>query len=373
MRPIPILLALSAGLSPVASAQNSVYAVRGAGFPDRAVSVRARAMGGGFGLFDRMSAMNAASVAGLGQLRASASYGTTLREYDAGATNVTGLVESRFPMALIGGGMGRSPFSFAVSYATYAERSFDITTTTTVQVAGQDVDVEDRLASVGGIVDVRAAFGWRVSSDVQAGIGLHVINGSSRVLAERNFVGGNLRSYSEHTDLSFSGVGLSGGLLMRGAGGRISIAATGRYDSDLKSRVNDRESTTSNLPITLAGGMMFAITSRLNWATTASWRSWGESTGVTGTFAFDTWDVGSGFEVQGGLARLPLRLGARYGTLPFSPVETQPHEWGVSGGTGFRFAQGRGEVDLSVERLMRDGGGATERVWHFAVGIVVQP
>lgn len=355
-----------------AAAQNSVYAVRGAGFPGRPVSVRARAMGGGYGMFDRMSAVNPATVAALSQLRASATYGTTFRGYDAGATSVRGLVETRFPMALIGGGMGRSPFSFALSYGTYAERSFDITTTSTVQVSGTDVDVEDRLASVGGIVDVRGALGWRISPDVQLGVGLHLINGSSQVRAERVFTGGGLRSYSEQSDLSFSGVGVSGGLIARAARGRMVLGVTGRYDSDLTSRIDDRTSSDTHLPISLEAGMMMSITSRLTWASAGTWRSWGGSASA-GTFAFDTWEVASGFEITGGLAKLPLRIGGRYGTLPFSPISTQPHEWGLSGGTGFIFAQGRGELDFSVERLMRDGGGATERGWHFSVGIVVQP
>ena len=84
-------------------AQNSVYGVRGAGFPGRAISVRSRGMGGGLAMFDRMSALNPASVGGLNNLRVNATYGTTFRNYKAGTATVSGLTESRFPHALVGG------------------------------------------------------------------------------------------------------------------------------------------------------------------------------------------------------------------------------------------------------------------------------
>ena len=42
-------------------------------------------------------------------------------------------------------------------------------------------------------------------------------------------------------------------------------------------------------------------------------------------------------------------------------------------GTAARFASGRATLDLTVERVFRDGAGARERAWHISVSLTVQP
>jgi hypothetical protein len=70
---------------------------------------------------------------------------------------------------------------------------------------------------------------------------------------------------------------------------------------------------------------------------------------------------------------LPIRLGARYAQLPFSPTAEQPHEWIFSFGTGKTFAHGHGQLDATVLRTLRDGAGVTERVWQLAFSLTVRP
>jgi hypothetical protein len=72
--------------------------------------------------------------------------------------------------------------------------------------------------------------------------------------------------------------------------------------------------------------------------------------------------------------RRPLRLGARYATLPF-PLEAgqQPTEFAVSIGTGARFAQQRGGVDLALEHVWRSAGDFKERSFLVSVGVSVKP
>jgi hypothetical protein len=88
---------------------------------------------------------------------------------------------------------------------------------------------------------------------------------------------------------------------------------------------------------------------------------------------FDTWGADTGLEYRFLGGALPFRLGARYGTLPFSPTAEQPTEWTISAGLGTRIARGRLGVDFSVERLIREGGGARERGWNITLGLAVQP
>ena len=70
---------------------------------------------------------------------------------------------------------------------------------------------------------------------------------------------------------------------------------------------------------------------------------------------------------------LPLRVGVRYRQLPFSNLTTQPTELALAAGSGLVFAQRRAELDFSLEHVQRTGGGADERGWQIAVGIVVLP
>jgi hypothetical protein len=76
--------------------------------------------------------------------------------------------------------------------------------------------------------------------------------------------------------------------------------------------------------------------------------------------------------------QFPLRIGARYGTLPFligegTPV--QPHEFALSIGTGARFARQHGGLDISLERVWRSASdtGISERGWLLYTGFSIRP
>jgi hypothetical protein len=72
--------------------------------------------------------------------------------------------------------------------------------------------------------------------------------------------------------------------------------------------------------------------------------------------------------------RRPLRFGARYGTLPFFlTAGEQPHEFGLSVGTGLRFAQERAGIDLGLEHVWRSAGAYSERTFLVNVGVTVRP
>ena len=122
---------------------------------------------------------------------------------------------------------------------------------------------------------------------------------------------------------------------------------------------------------------MVDLTPQMQWGISGDWTSWSRAEGHLDPETrgvFDSWGVGTGvqFLALGGV--LPVRLGARYGTLPFSPSATeQPIEFILSGGVGTRIARGRLAVDFSVERLIREGANASERAWHLLVGITVRP
>src|ERR1051325_7329366 len=64
--------------------------------------------------------------------------------------------------------------------------------------------------------------------------------------------------------------------------------------------------------------------------------------------------------------------GSRGGQLPFG-IGKAPTEVGYSAGLGRSFSQGRGRLDVGIERLQRKGTGLTERVWTLLLGLTVRP
>ncbi len=379
------LLGLLIVLSPSAlGAQNSIFGTRGIGFPGRVGGVRSIALGGGSEIFDPASVLNPALAASFGQVTVGAVSGTTFRNYTAAGTDASGLQETRFPLIFLGGGFGRSSLSYQVSVATFAERTFDLTSVDTIMVGGLPLQVEDRRISDGGVADVRVAIGWRRSAKLAIGGAVHRLAGSSQFTATRTFDNSEFQKFEERDALSFSGTSFSAGLLWLPTAS-LGFGFAARVNSSLASELEDGSSSKVAMPVSLAGGVWLGVTPRMRLMTTARWRSWSRAqddlarTGtpaVDSTRAVDTWEVGSGLEITsgpGGGGKFPLRLGVRYAQLPFSPSNARPREWNFSVGTGAPFAANRAVIDIALERFQRDGAGARERGWYLTVGFTITP
>jgi hypothetical protein len=348
-----------------------VYGIAGIGFPGEPLSVPARALGGGPAAVDPYSALNPATVAGLGNLVAVFSGGTAFRRYTAaGDTAIGGLRETRFPYGMFGGRITRTPVSFALSFSTYAERTYDVTSTSTQVLRGDTLQVTDRLGSDGAVTDLRGALAIRLWSRVLVGAALHMLGGSSRLDVRRTFSDSAYLPYVEQRHLVFSGYGVSGGVVLR-PNRAIELAGAARLDGRLTSRIEGDSVGSARLPVSLTAGLRLMPARDLRLSATATHRSWTRTQPdlAVSTQAFDTWEVASGVE----LGSLPLRVGMRYRQLPFSNVGTQPTELVFAGGSGVLLARGRAALDIAIERFRRSGGGADERGWQFSVGVMVVP
>lgn len=358
--------------------QNSIYGMQGIGFPGRPLSIKARALGGGNAIFDPASAFNPAALAGYTRLAASFGLGTTFRTFTAGDTSVGWLKETRLPLGMVGAPIGTTGLKIGVSFAPYAERSFDVRSRHATVIRGESVTVDDRIAAEGGITDFRAALGYSLRPWLLVGAAVHVLSGSSRVRVRRDFSNPEYRPFVQQSDVTFASTGVSAGVVAS-LGRGIQLGAVARSDGVLRSEFPLSPPERVDLPVSLAGGLRLVPTGSLTWTASAVWRSWSDASGglMAGTRAFDTWDLSSGLELGGGegVLGLPLvlRLGARHATLPFSARETQPKEFTLSAGSGFFLAGGRVALDLSVERALRSGAGAREQAWHVAGGITVVP
>jgi hypothetical protein len=275
----------------------------------------------------------------------------------------------------IAGRVPGAPLGFALSIAQYTDRSYDVSVTDTIPLRGADVEVRDRTSSAGGASDIRGALAWMPRRGLMLGVGAHVITGSAKLTVSRDFTDSTYRSFRRVDEERVSGLGVSAGLLWAPISG-VQLSLAGRYDTDADVALDSTPVGTIELPVSAVAGLELRPVHALRWATTFIWRSWADADPDLDSRAFNTWEIGSGFELGGpesGTSRVPLRLGARYAMLPFSPNDDQAHELDLSLGTGLAFAGNRGLLDIALERAFRSGAGATERAWQVSVSLTVRP
>lgn len=374
----------------MASAQASQFGIRGLGVPGRELSTRSISLGGALGLFDGESSVNPAS---LGTLTTATALFTTNGSWSR-STNPSGSLatrDTRFPQILIGGPIPRSHLAIGISYSMYTDRDFTVVSDGVASPRGVPIVVHDTLSSRGGMDDIRLGVGWVVNKHFALGGGFHLLSGSNRLASRRFWEDTSYHSPSEAAELSYSGASVSLGAIWAPTSA-LELAATFRRDGDA---TVTRDSTgvgqvqlpaaaigTVKLPMTLSAGAHFIPSNRLAISASVTSRNWSVadsslvSQGAPG--AMNTFEVNGGIEFFRNAKRhtlYPLRIGARYTTLPFLLAPSpQPKEYGFSLGTGRRFAADRGGFDIAIQRVWRSqGSGFTESSTQLTFGISVRP
>ncbi|MGE5926575.1 MAG: hypothetical protein ACM357_04425 [Gemmatimonadota bacterium] len=380
-----LLLALCAlGAPALAHAQSSQFGVRGLGFPGRGTSVQAMGSAGAFSMFDPASSTNPAALT---QARVFTAAFTVLQNYRS--SRIVDLQESgrdtRFPQMAIGGPIRGTPLSFGVSFSTLTDRDFELASTALVPIRGVPVEVFDTLASTGGISDLRAAAAYATGA-WNFGAGVHVITGSNRVQLNRVFADSAYAPLTQRSEISYAGAGVSAGI-WRAFGERLALAGMVRIDGEASIDRDSGRVAEVRLPLTFGGAVRWRASGTLAVGGQAIVRQWSRADealrALGGTGAQDAVDLSAGVEITRNARRVqhrPIRIGARFATLPF-PVESgaRVREFGVSLGTGLRFAQDRAGidhagVDLSLERVWRGArGGFRESAWLIGLGVTVRP
>jgi hypothetical protein len=371
-----ILLALAPS---TALAQSSQFGVRGLGLPGRSLATRALASGGAFGLFDQESSLNPAAMGGVTNLTSvfTLNQGFRTQENPAGTASTR---DTRFPQLTVVGPVGQSAAALGLSYSNYTNRDFTLAASSTIDLRGVPVGVIDSFSSRGGLNDLRLAGAYRVHNRWTFGAGFHVITGSNRLESRRTFDDPNFLSSRQRAEVSYAGVGLSLGVL-RQFGPSFALAAVARSDGHLNVDRDSARIGSIDLPYSFGLGLRWQPVPKLNLATQSILRTWsGANSDLLqqgGTGAENTFEVAVGAEYTPDLQRpfrRPIRFGARYGQLPFPLVPgSQGHEYGISAGSGMRFAQQRGGVDLALEHVWRSEGVYSERAFVLTVGISVRP
>jgi hypothetical protein len=373
-----LLLGLAV-LPAAASAQSSQFGVRGLGMPGRALSARAFSTGGAFGMFDPESGLNPAALGPLTTLTAGFGVLQDFRHTENPA-GTESLRDTRFPLLTVAGPVHRFPAVVGVSFSNYTSRDFTLASADTVLLRGVMVPVSDTLASRGGLSDLRFAGAYRVQDAWVFGGAFHVITGSARLRARRSFADTSYQVVAQRSEVSYAGVGVSLGVI-RNFGPKFSVAATVRSDGKVNVDQDSARVATVDLPYTFGLGLRWRVAPKLDLASEVVMKTWsGANSDLLaqgGTGADNTVEVSLGGEFISDPRRPthpPIRFGARYGTLPFSLIPgAQPHELGVSVGSGVRFAQGRAGIDLGLEHVWRSAGVYSERAFLLNFGVTVRP
>jgi hypothetical protein len=374
------LLVLCLASAPgVATAQSSQFGIRGLGLPGRSLSTYAFGTGGAFGMFDPASGLNPAALGRLTALTAGLSSLQDFRHVENPA-GTESLRETRFPFVSVAGPIKKYPGVVGISFSSYTSRDFTQATADTILLRDALVPVNDTLSSRGGLSDLRFAGAYKQGETWIFGGSFHVITGSDRLRFRRSFADSSFQAATQSSELSYAGIGVELGVI-RNFGTGFSVAATVRSDGHANVDRDSARVSTVDLPYTFGLGLLWRPGPKLNLAGQVLVKTWSAANSDLlaqgGTGADNTTEVSIGGEFTSDPrkpTRRPLRFGARYGSLPFSVIEgDQPHEFGLSLGTGIRFAQERAGIDLGLEHVWRSAGAYSERAFQLNLGVTVRP
>ena len=374
-------LAVLLALYPLAlSAQSSQFGIRGLGLPGRGLSTRSIASGGAFGLFDAESSLNPAALGVVNALSATITINNGYRTLENPAGTATNR-DTRFPHFMVQGPIRQTGAALGFSYSNYTSRDFTLISSSTIDLRGVPVEVADTLQSRGGLSDLRLAGAYRVRDKWLLGGAFHVLTGSNRLESHRSFPqDSSYVSSVQRAEISFAGAGVSAGAV-RQFGSQFAVAAMARWDGDLGVDRDSARVATIDLPYTFAFGMRWLVAPRLDLASQGIYRTWSAANSDLleqgGVGSENTLELSFGGEyitdVKQPFSR-PIRFGARYGQLPFPlAAGAQPHEVAVSLGSGIRFAQQRGGIDVALEHMWRSEDVFSERGFILSFGISVRP
>ena len=372
------------------SAQASIFGIRGPGFPGRPYSAAAIGAAGATGMFDPQSQLSPAS---LGPLQTGTGSFTLLGDFrsvetPAGSSHVR---DFRFPNVFITAPIRRGQYAIGIGATTYMNRDFTLAVRDSIVLRDTVRAYTDTTRSRGGLSDLQLAFALRTIPRTTIGFAFHLITGTDRLVARRAFDDTLYTPVLQSAELSTTGFGLAVGAT-RDLGSKVTLSALIRKDFTASVHIDSALyggatalGSDYGLPWTFAGAGLFRVTPLLQVATQAVYRTWASANegmvtlGAPG--ASNSFEISAGGELTSRVRRttqFPLRVGLRYGTLPFLIGETapvQPHEFAVSIGTGARFARQRGGIDVSLERVWRSASDTdiSETGWLLYTGFSIRP
>jgi hypothetical protein len=362
----------------------SLFATRGLGVPVAPIDARGAALGSiGVGLLGfHTSLVNPAELAGLSRRGVSAALQPVSTSVDVDGAE-DGTSGTRFPLVSILYPM--SPrLVLSLGYGGYLDQSWGVLSRSEQVINNETVTVNDLLRSTGGIAQMRLSAAYTLSPTFVVGAAAGLLAGNVDRLAVRTFAdsASAIRFFEERRRWRYSAPIASAGIRWDAASG-LRIGASVMAGGDLEARSDDEgaEDRDYGAPLELNAGASLRLSPLLMATAGGGWSRVPSTSGET--LSSEALRVGGGLEFQGlrsGLRTYPLRVGLRWGQLPYHfDGESQPTELGLSGGIGFRLGDPMDPAavaDIAIERASRSGlsGGAVsdgvnEDLWRFTFSL----
>lgn len=391
MRRHPVLLALPlliGALHAAPASAQSLFGSRGLGIVSAPTDARGTALGGIGVALPRPGAalVNAADAISTERRGLVVAFQPSTTELET-ATGTDGVSATRFPVVqMLMPIRGRAVFT--VGFGSFLDQNWGVSSTSSQIIAGDTVDIADRVVSSGGISQARVGLAYAITDDLAVGVHAGLLAGSTLRTTSREF-GANsvgLAPFSEDEKTSYSAPLASLGARYR-LGSMVLVGAAVTWLGDMTMEVDneplddgvgDARSELA-MPLQFSAGASAQLLDDLLFAVGTRWTGWSDTGAVDGAAAEDVLEVGGGVEYSGiSLARrvLPLRLGGRWGGQPFHFGDSAPSEYALSGGIGARLA-GTEEIpaaliDFSIERGSRgdvDENGIGESFWRGTLSV----
>ena len=200
---------------------------------------------GAFAAFDPLSSLVDAALGWADHLTISTGSATSYRAIEFPGSR-TWTRATRFPVLGLSGSIGHG-ITIGGGFATYLDKSYDISTRDTVDIRGVPVPVIDRYTSDGAVSDVRVSAAVRISPKLFVGAGAHLLTGSARVRAGRDFQDSSYIDTFEASELTYDGFGASASVIAVPLPS-LSVAAFVRSDTRLRARERSKRRAISTIP-----------------------------------------------------------------------------------------------------------------------------
>ena len=370
-----IALLLTAGAAARSAAQGTL-STQGFGYPPGQISTRAASLGGGLAETDPLSPINPAALADWVRSGLYVQYSPEYRNVKSAAGSDKTMTV-RFPV-MMGAVTAGSRVVIGVSTSTLLDRTWETHRTGFTRTGADSAQFSEDFTSSGAINDIRLGVTYGITPSLWVGVGGHIFSGDDRLKIQRLSSDTTVTPFIQQSRLSYSGTGLSGGVAWRPSAALL-LGASGRVGGNIETFRNDTSLTHATVPARWGVGASFTGVSGMLIAARADWEGWSSlgDLGRAGLGVTDTWDVGAGLEVRGPAlfgSSLPLRVGYRHRTLPFTVGDTRIIENSLSFGAGVPISGGRSRIDLGVERANRGStSGISEKAWILSAGFMVRP
>jgi hypothetical protein len=361
------LVLLLGGLTALPVQAQSLLANRGLGLVVEPVDARGAGMGGvSLGLpRGEITWSNPADMVGLPAPGLRAVFQLDNFSADVGSRSLSGST-ARFPL-IIGGFPVGERLVLSAGYGGFLDQNWAIEHPDTLVFGADTAFVVDRFTSEVGIARLRLGAAYSLTPTLSLGGGFDVFTGLSQREFGRSFAVGQPPACCS-VEWRYSGFGGTTGLAWSPSEA-LSLSAAASFGGTLTARdTAGVEGGSFTIPTMLRAGGSARVAGNTLVAASAEWAGWSALDGDLSTVggAQDSWSLAGGLEWEGARLRarpIPVRLGARYASLPFSwsrpSVEVAfPTERALTGGLGLVLAGGAARSDLSVEVGRRGGADA---------------